>query len=63
MYFRIINNNGVERFVSAKSNDNAKEISKRLQTVKDMGKIKRFEHLNFDRITPDEVLKVNDAQE
>lgn len=49
MRFRIINNNGTERFVQAKS--------------KAAGKIKGFERLSFDSITPDSILKVADAQE
>ena len=59
MRFRIINNNGRERFVQAKSNAEGEEVGKRLQTVKDMGKIRRFEHLEFDKITPDDILKVD----
>lgn len=63
MRFRIINNNGTERFAQAKSKAAGDEVEERLTTVKAMGKIKGFERLNFDRITPDSILKVADAQE
>ena len=57
MRFRIINNNGTERFVRAKSKKLGEEVEKRLNTVKAMGKIKSFERLNFDSITPDSILR------
>lgn len=64
MRYKITNNHGKERFVQAKSNAEGEEVEKRLKTIKDMGKIKSYEHLEFERITPDEVLKVaNVAQD
>lgn len=58
MRFKITNNNGTERFVQAKSNKDGDEVENRLKTVKAMGKIKSFERLSFERITPDSILKV-----
>ncbi|PCI54033.1 MAG: hypothetical protein COB36_11035 [Alphaproteobacteria bacterium] len=64
MYYKITGNKGQVRYVQAKSKAVGEVVATRLQKVKDMGRIKSFEHLKFERITPDDVMKVAvDAEE
>lgn len=63
MYFRIINNNGFERFVNGKSNAEGDIIAERLQHCVNIGKIKRFTRIDFEKITPDQVHQPLDVEE
>tara|TARA_B100001989_G_C24541525_1_gene467880 strand:- start:675 stop:863 length:189 start_codon:yes stop_codon:yes gene_type:complete len=57
MYYRIIGNKGQERFVKAKSKSEGGEVAERLRHVMKQGKIKRFEKVEFDKVTPEDISK------
>ena len=58
MRFMIVNNKGRTRFVSGVSNAQGDIIEDRLRTIAKYGRIKRYERLNFERITPNDILKI-----
>lgn len=57
MYFKITYNKGKERHVQAKSKAEGMEVEDRLKTIKLQGHIKSYERIEFDRVSPDEILK------
>lgn len=57
MHFKITYNTGKDRFVRTKSKAEAEEVAARLLHVKKIGKIRRFEALDFDYVTPDDISK------
>lgn len=60
MRFRVLYNNGNNKYIQAKSNKAGDEIEERLKIVKIKGHIKNFERLEFEKVTPNDIL--NDDQ-
>lgn len=57
MYFQIVYNNGKDRFIRTKSKKEGADMEQRLKKISLQGKIRRFFKLNFDVVTPDQILK------